>query len=137
LLSLVHEHHAGLHAERIVRRHLDIVHLHLNELPVTQAQPLFDCLGQLRQAGKIRAFGWSTDFPGRVKPSYAKRLASVRECLQSDGRSLVQGALCWLWARSGRTLPIPGFRTPAQVGKIAGALRFGPLALRSWQRLRT
>jgi aryl-alcohol dehydrogenase-like predicted oxidoreductase len=64
---------------------------------------------------------------GRIRPEYAQRLANVRELLMSDGRTLVQGALSWLWARSAHSLPIPGFRNPEQVTEIAGTLKFGPL----------
>lgn len=35
--------------------------------------------------------------------------------------------LGWLWARSDRTVPIPGCRTVAQVEENAGALAHGPL----------
>jgi len=48
--------------------------------------------------------------------------------LTSDGRTLAQGALGWIWARSERTIPIPGFKTVAQVEENAGAMRFGPLS---------
>jgi aryl-alcohol dehydrogenase-like predicted oxidoreductase len=64
---------------------------------------------------------------GRIRPEYAKRLANVRDLLQSDGRTLVQGALCWLWARSHQTLPVPGFRNSEQVTEIAATLKFGLL----------
>jgi len=47
--------------------------------------------------------------------------------LTSGGRTLAQGALAWLLARSGRTVPIPGIRTVAQAEQNAGALRHGPL----------
>jgi Predicted oxidoreductases (related to aryl-alcohol dehydrogenases) len=47
--------------------------------------------------------------------------------LTSGGRSLAQGALAWLWARSAVTLPIPGFRTVKQVAENAKAMEFGPL----------
>ena len=47
--------------------------------------------------------------------------------LTSDGRTLAQGALAWLWARSRRTIPIPGVRTIAQVEENAEAMAFGPL----------
>jgi aryl-alcohol dehydrogenase-like predicted oxidoreductase len=188
------------------RDHIDIVHVHLNELPIETAASVFECLADLRREGKISSFGWSTDFPdraaafadmegfiaiqhamnvfyradmliptieqkgllsinrsplamgllggrhdattkfdagevrgrtatwmdyfadGRIRPEYAKRLADIRDLLQSDGRTLVQGALCWLWARSDATLPIPGFRNSDQVTEIAGTLTFGPLA---------
>ncbi len=45
----------------------------------------------------------------------------------SGGRTVAQGALAWLWARSPKTIPIPGFRTVPQVRENAGALAFGPL----------
>ena len=64
---------------------------------------------------------------GRIAPEYAGRLDAVRELLRSGGRTLTQGALGWLWAKSPRTLPIPGFRTTAQVEENAGALNKGPL----------
>jgi aryl-alcohol dehydrogenase-like predicted oxidoreductase len=191
---------------RLKRDCIDIIHLHVNELSIENAAPIFDCLGKLRQQGKIKSFGWSTDFPdraaafsdmqgfisiqhamnvfyradmliptieqkgllsinrsplamgllggkhdastkfnagevrgrtatwmdyfenGQIRPEYAKRVAAIRELLQSDGRALVQGALGWLWARSHHTLPIPGFRNAEQVKDIAGALAFGPLS---------
>jgi len=62
---------------------------------------------------------------------YAKRLdqvEAVRDVLTSDGRTLVQGALAWIWARSPSTIPIPGFKTVAQVEENAGAMAFGPLS---------
>jgi aryl-alcohol dehydrogenase-like predicted oxidoreductase len=194
--------------QRLQRNHIDIIHLHLNELPIETADTIFECLADLRRQGKVLSFGWSTDFPdraaafanmdgfvavqhamnvfyradmlmptieknnllsinrsplamgllggkhdastkfdagevrgrtatwmdyfadGRIRPEYSKRLADVRALLQSDGRSLVQGALGWLWARSPQTLPIPGFRTAEQVTEIAAALKFGPLSNR-------
>jgi aryl-alcohol dehydrogenase-like predicted oxidoreductase len=52
----------------------------------------------------------------------------VREIMTSDGRSLAQGALGWLWARSPVMIPIPGFKSVAQVQDNAGALAYGPLS---------
>jgi aryl-alcohol dehydrogenase-like predicted oxidoreductase len=63
----------------------------------------------------------------KPKPDLLKKLDQVREILQSGGRTLVQGALGWIWARSGKTVPIPGFKTAKQVKENAGALDFGPL----------
>jgi aryl-alcohol dehydrogenase-like predicted oxidoreductase len=54
------------------------------------------------------------------------RLEEIRAVLTRDGRTLAQAALCWNLARSPRTIPIPGFKTVAQVEDNAGALRFGP-----------
>ncbi|GHO70173.1 aldo/keto reductase [Ktedonobacter sp. SOSP1-52] len=60
-------------------------------------------------------------------PGLLQRLDQVREVLTSDSRTLAQGALGWLWARSGHTIPIPGFKTVKQVEENAAAMQFGPL----------
>jgi aryl-alcohol dehydrogenase-like predicted oxidoreductase len=71
---------------------------------------------------------WMTWFrDGRPAPEWLERLAAVREVLTSGGRTLAQGALAWIWARSPRTVPIPGFRTVAQVEENAAAMAAGPL----------
>jgi aryl-alcohol dehydrogenase-like predicted oxidoreductase len=64
---------------------------------------------------------------GRPAPAWLARLDAVREVLASGGRTLAQGALGWLLARSPRTVPIPGIRTVAQAEQNAAALRLGPL----------
>lgn len=55
------------------------------------------------------------------------RLDAIRDILTSEGRTLAQGALAWIWARSEQTIPIPGFKTVAQVEDNAGAMHLGPL----------
>lgn len=55
------------------------------------------------------------------------KLEAIREILKSNRRTLAQGALAWIWARSENTIPIPGFKTVKQVEENAGALQFGPL----------
>ena len=65
---------------------------------------------------------------GRPTPGFADRRDAVRDVLMSGGRTLAQGALGWLWARSTRTIPIPGCRTVAQVADNAAALSTGPLS---------
>jgi aryl-alcohol dehydrogenase-like predicted oxidoreductase len=187
---------------RLRRGRIDLVLLHLNSLGLAEAAGVFDTLDALRDAGKIAAYGWSTDYPdraaafqdragfvaiehamnvffradalmpvieghgllsinrsplamgvlggtartfaandlrsrtvswmdyykdGTIAPAFATALDAVRDLLQTGGRSLAQGAIGWLWARSGATLPIPGFRTVAQVSDLAGALDHGPL----------
>jgi aryl-alcohol dehydrogenase-like predicted oxidoreductase len=73
-------------------------------------------------------FEWAVYFNnGRPNPEFLQKLAAVREILTSDGRTLAQGALAWIWARSNRTIPIPGFKTVAQVEENCGALQFDPL----------
>jgi aryl-alcohol dehydrogenase-like predicted oxidoreductase len=191
--------------KRLQRERIDLVHLHLNNLEIAEAEAVFDTLEGLVIAGKVGAYGWSTDFPdrakafahqrhfvsvqhamnvffradavvpvieelgllsinrsplamgllggkygldtkvtgadvrgqnaewiayfkdGKVSPDYAKMLGAVQELLQTGGRSLAQGAIGWLWGRSNRTLPIPGFRTVKQVEDLVGALDKGPL----------
>lgn len=54
-------------------------------------------------------------------------LDSLRDILTSGGRTLTQGALAWIWARSEKTVPIPGIRNEAQAKENAGAMDFGPL----------
>ena len=68
---------------------------------------------------------WFTD--GVPRAEWADRVARVREALAADGRTLAQGALGWLLARSPRTLPIPGCRTVAQAEENLGTLAYGPL----------
>lgn len=190
---------------RLQRDHLDIVFLHLNTLPVSKAERLFDVLEEEIATGRLGAYGWSSDFPdavsavaerpgfllvqhamnvffdapsmmevvnrheltsfnrsplamglltgkfndgetvrpgdvrlnnlhwmdyfkdGKVSPDFLKRVDAVRDLLTVGGRSLAQGALGWLWAKSPATFPIPGARTPDQAIHNAGALEFGPL----------
>lgn len=64
---------------------------------------------------------------GRLNPDYVAKLDAVYELLTAGGRTAVQGALGWIWATSGATLPIPGFRTVAQAAENAAALEYGPL----------
>jgi len=55
------------------------------------------------------------------------KVQTLRQVLTRDGRSFVQGALGWIWARSPRTVPVPGFRTIEHVKEDAQAMDFGPL----------
>lgn len=179
---------------------LDLFQLHVGDYPVEAVSDLIHLLEDLVEAGKIRAYGWSTDeadrpaalavgehctsiqhelnvladapdmlavceahdlasidkYPllmgllagrfdidSRFPPDDIRRqsipldsekrrrwfaqLGAVREVLTEGGRSLAQGALAWIWARNGRTIPIPGFRTVAQVEENAQTLSQGPL----------
>jgi aryl-alcohol dehydrogenase-like predicted oxidoreductase len=191
---------------RLNTDYIDLFQFHYNDYPVEQAGEVRDTLESLVAEGKIRAYGWSTDFPDRARffaegpnctaiqvemnviddapditaiceefnlasinrgplamglltgkykpdtrlpdedvrgehapewmkyfkdgkpnPEWLSKLDAIREILTSGGRTLAQGALCWLLARSEKTIPIPGFKTVAQVEDNAGAMRFGPL----------
>lgn len=71
---------------------------------------------------------WLTLFQdGRPAPEFLQRVTAIRDIITSGGRTPAQGALAWIWARSGQTVPIPGCRTVAQVEQNAGAMAFGPL----------
>ncbi len=185
---------------------IDLYQFHNNDYPPEKAVPVRETLEALVREGKIRAYGWSTDYPvrlevfaqgpkcsavqlqlnvlddnpailamcdkydlaalnrgplamglltgkytpgtkvasddvrgdkspewmkyfkdGKPNPVWVSKREAVREILASRGRTLAQGALAWLWARSPKTLPIPGFRTVKQVQENAGAMKFGPL----------
>jgi len=64
---------------------------------------------------------------GGASPEWSSTLDGVREILTSKGRTLAQGALAWIWARSSCAVPIPGVRTVHQVEENVGAVEFGPL----------
>ena len=185
---------------------IDLYQFHDNGFPAAQAEPVRETLEELVREGKIRAYGWSTDFAdraevfargpnctsiqlqlnvlddnpaviavcgkydlaaidrgplamglltgkysaastpsvddvrgekspewmkyfkdGRPNSEWLKKMEAVRGILTSRGRTVAQGALAWLWGRSEKTLPIPGFRTTQQVTENCGAMEFGPL----------
>jgi aryl-alcohol dehydrogenase-like predicted oxidoreductase len=79
----------------------------------------------------VRAAGhsWVRFFKnGKPLPELVARVEAIRELLTTGGRTPAQGALGWILARSPQTLPIPGFKSEAQVRDNLGALDFGPLA---------
>lgn len=86
--------------------------------------------GETIRPGDVRlnSFHWMDYFKdGRVVPEFLRRIDAVRDLLTVGGRSLAQGALGWLWAKSPATFPIPGARTPHQAIHNAQALEFGAL----------
>lgn len=73
--------------------------------------------------------GWLRYFnDGVPAPEFKARVDAVHEALTVGGRTLAQGSIAWLWARSPGTVPIPGCRTVAQIEENAGALEHGPLS---------
>lgn len=67
------------------------------------------------------------DETGAPRAEWLAKLDAVREILSSNGRTLVQGAIAWIWGRSEKTIPIPGIKTAAQAQENAGAMQHGPL----------
>jgi aryl-alcohol dehydrogenase-like predicted oxidoreductase len=83
-------------------------------------------------------FNASTTFPGNdirsgmdfSLPRIQNRLKvvdEIRDILTSNGRTMAQGALAYIWALDDRMVPIPGFKSVKQVQENAGALEFGAL----------
>ena len=185
---------------RLRTDYIDLYQLHLSRCELAALPELIETLEDLVAAGRIRAYGWSTDDPDRAAAMAAGphcatvqlalnllqrndallavcrrlqlgpiarsplamgilsgrfrdgvRLADddvrrrewdpergpqrtwpavverVRELLTADGRSLVQGAIGWLWAHDASVVPIPGFRDAAQVAELAASRERGPL----------
>lgn len=201
---------------RLNTDYIDLYQFHLNGFEAEQAGEVRETLERLADAGKIRAYGWSTDFAdrarvfaegqhcaavqvemnvlddapeivtvceehnlaainrgplamglltgkyragltvaiddvrgerspvwmkyfkdGQANPEWLSKLEAIRDILTSGGRTLAQGALGWLWARSEKTIPIPGFRNVQQVEENAGALRFGALSQEQMRQIDT
>ena len=202
--------------KRLDTDYIDLYQFHDNGFLADKAEPVRETLEELVKEGKLRAYGWSTDFADRAevfaqgenctsiqlqlnvlddnkdvialcekynlaainrgplamgllsgkytvnskpsiddvrgekspewmkyfkdgKPSleWMKKREAVQEILTSHGRTLSQGALAWLWARSEKTLPIPGFRTVAQVEENCGAMQFGALTVEQMNEIET
>jgi aryl-alcohol dehydrogenase-like predicted oxidoreductase len=65
------------------------------------------------------------------------RLEQLRALLTQDGRTLAQAALAWNLARSPRAIPIPGFKSVAQVEDNAGVLALPPLTPEQFAAIET
>ena len=72
---------------------------------------------------------------GVATPQWRAKVEAVRAALTGGGRTLAQGSLGWLWARSPANIPIPGCRTVEQIEENAGALEHGPLSLREFEEV--
>ena len=70
--------------------------------------------------------GW--DFRSERGARWLAEVEAIREVLTQGRRTMAQGALGWIWARSERAIPIPGFKTVVQVEENVGAIAFGPLS---------
>lgn len=64
-----------------------------------------------------------------------RQLEAIRGVMTQDGRTLTQAALGWLWARSEKIIPIPGFKTVAQVEENSNAMKYGALSSAQMQEI--
>ncbi len=73
-------------------------------------------------------------------PEIIKRLQivdEIRDILTSNGRTMAQGALAYIWALDERMVPIPGFKSVQQVRDNAGAMELGPLTEAQMKEIQT
>ena len=68
-----------------------------------------------------------TDFSHPEIVRRLKIIDEIRDIFTSNGRTMAQGALAYIWALDERMVPIPGFKSVKQVEDNAGAMEFGPL----------
>lgn len=68
--------------------------------------------------------------PSEFLTQRRQRIAAVGKFFAEAGESRTQAqiALAWIWTRSDRTIPIPGFKTLAQVKENIQAMEFGLLS---------
>jgi aryl-alcohol dehydrogenase-like predicted oxidoreductase len=107
----------------------DLASLNRSPLAMGMLSGKFSAASQLGR-DDVRAAGhsWVRFFAdGRPKPETLQTVEAIRDLLTTGGRTVAQGALGWNLARSPHTLPIPGFKTEAQVRDNLGALEKGPL----------
>lgn len=64
---------------------------------------------------------------GKPNKDWLDKLNAIRDILTSNGRTLAQGSLAWIWGKSRQTIPIPGFKTLEQAEENIKAMEFGPL----------
>lgn len=65
---------------------------------------------------------------GKPNSAAYDKLEAIRDILTTKGRTPAQGSLAWIWAKSGVTIPIPGFKTVKQIEENAKAMDLGPLS---------
>ncbi|HPA34044.1 MAG TPA: aldo/keto reductase [Anaerolineaceae bacterium] len=75
------------------------------------------------------------DFKAGLQAQRLRELAALEPVLTRDGRTLAQAALGWLWARNEHCIPIPGFKTVAQVEENVQAIQYGKLSGQQMQEV--
>jgi len=64
---------------------------------------------------------------GRPTPIFLQKLESIKQVLTEDGRSIAQGALGWILARTPNAIVLPGFKNMRQVEENVNTMKFGAL----------
>lgn len=64
---------------RLERDRIDLLLLHVNDMPIPQAEAVFDEIDRLKEAGKLRAYGWSTDHSQNAQAASTKDGFEVAE----------------------------------------------------------
>ena len=100
---------------RVDRDHIDVMLLHLNDLPVEDAEPAFETLEALVAAGVIGSYGWSTDFPASAA-AMAHRLG-FSTVQHSMNLFFDAPSMCRLATERGMTQLI---RSPLGMGVLTG-----------------
>ncbi|OLS13169.1 MAG: Aldo-keto reductase family 1 member C1 [Promethearchaeota archaeon CR_4] len=64
---------------------------------------------------------------GQPTPGFLQKLESVKQILTEDGRTVAQGALGWILARTPNAVILPGFKNARQVEENITTLKYGAL----------
>ena len=75
------------------------------------------------------------DLKGGAQAEQLEMFHQVRDVLTAGGRTAAQGALCWIWGLSDRTIPIPGVKTAEQAEENARAMEHGSLSAAEMARI--
>ncbi len=68
------------------------------------------------------------NFREGVAAERLQQLEMVRDVITANGHTLAQASLAYIWALDPNMVPIPGFRSIAQVKENAKAMELGPLS---------
>ncbi len=93
--------------------------------------------GKFNSASTWPADDWRKEWeaPSDFLIERRRRIESVRQMFAGEARTQAQIALAWIWTRSPRTIPIPGFKTLAQVKENIGAMEFGLLSAEQMRQI--
>jgi aryl-alcohol dehydrogenase-like predicted oxidoreductase len=110
-------------------------------LPILARRPLgmglltgkFTAATEFPENDMRRRFGW--DFKVAKHADKLAKLERLRSVLTRGGRTLSQGAISWVWARSPLAVPVPGFKNAQQLEENIAAVQYGPLTAKDMQEI--